>query len=95
MVKKILKGEKYIVRHPKVPTQQAEVVLLTQEPGRHVGVQFQNPIDGGHDLGGAVPAGTGYWVHPMHLMTNAEFRMTAQAVGLSQITYDQATGQVS
>jgi len=70
-------GEEYIVNFPRRlgTPRLGKIVVMTTEPGRHIGVEFDKPVpESIEDLEGRVKPGHGMWVHPGHLLTESEYQ---------------------
>lgn len=102
MAKTFKVGEKYIVTDLDNPVL-AEVVVLTTEPGKAIGLKLPHQMEGAHTLDGRVEPGLGWWAHPSTLATDAEFKAQAlakQAVAVTypetaELVYDEVTGTFS
>ena len=70
-------GQQWIVTYPEHlsgPTV-GRIAVLTNEPGRYIGIEFDGPVHGGSDLGGKCAQRCGLWVHPaVHLLTIEEHK---------------------
>ena len=105
--RKLKVGDRYVVNYPrKAQVSLATIKTLTNEPGRHVGVEFDQPIgqyaDNGNCNGKCKP-GQGLWVHPSHLLTEEEHKaMVAQGEAgairkieeVEELEFDSETGEI-
>lgn len=69
-------GEKYVIVGSIVPQPVvAEIFVLTNKPGKLIGMKLPYKIASGHSLDGRIEHGTGIWVHPQHLFTEDEHKV--------------------
>lgn len=105
--RKLKVGDRYVVNYPrKAQVGMATIKTLTNEPGRHVGVEFDQLIgqyaDNGNCNGKCKP-GQGLWVHPTHLLTEEEHKaLVAQGESdairkiqeVEELEFDSETGVI-
>ncbi len=81
--KSIQKGQKFWSLHPKLGRPMlGTVVCLTTEPGKMVGLEFEEPLPPGlsHlDLDGRAKKGYSMWAHPEHILTEKEYEGACEA----------------
>ena len=101
-------GQSWVVVYPEClpgPTV-GKIVVLTNEPGRYIGIEFEGPVTNGSDLNGRCKDKCGLWVHPaVHLLTveeHAAMELSGQ-IGqiiptfeeVSLITLDKSTNKLT
>lgn len=105
--RKLKVGDRYVVNYPrKAPVSLAIIKVLTNEPGRHVGVEFDTKIGEYADNGNCnnkCKPGQGLWVHPSHLITEDEHKaMVARGESdsvriveeMQELEFDPITGAI-
>jgi len=69
-------GEKYVIIGGDIIQQPilAEIFVITNTPGKMIGMKLPYKIVGASTLDDRIEQGLGLWVHPIHLLTEAEFK---------------------
>lgn len=104
--RKLRVGDKFVVNFPGgAPLATATIKILTSEPGRHVGVEFEQPVAHAENgnCHGKCRTGHGLWVHPQHLLTEEEHQALI-AMGdsnpiptipeVEELEFDSETGMI-
>ena len=95
-------GEKYTIVGDGIQPVVAEIFVLTNKPGKLIGMKLPHKMVGAHSLDGRVEHGFGLWTHPQHLFTEEEhkvahmMRSAPQPIysEIQEIVFDEDTHQV-
>lgn len=73
-VAEINKGDKFWCSHRRLPSDMiGTVIVMTDEPGKLIGLEFDKDIDG-HSCDGRGKDGCCLWVNVDHILTNDEYQ---------------------
>ena len=83
-MKTIHVGCEYWCKHSRLPYPvQCVVIIITDEPGKQVGVELDESFSMTHNLDGLLSSKKGLWVLASHLMTNEEYSASLKASEIS------------
>jgi len=83
-------GEKYVIDNTAVPQPVVgEVYVITNQPGKIIGMKLPYKIVGGCSLDGRLEHGFGVWAHPVDLHTEEAHKSARLAASVPQPVYSE------